>query len=613
MKINKITAETALVASFFALDVLLGLGLSRIAPFHVDEAHKIGETYYYDLFFAGRDVSSADWSGDFYARMNPPAAKYITGAWLASRGWAVKDLSLQREFERSWKDPAALRRQLPPGLLSSARAVSVFFGALTLLAVYLTGRFSGNALGGALGALLLACHPLFFYHASVALTDPILLFFMTAIVPAAAFAMRAATAPAGGPSGTAARAGLAGLSLAAGLLIAGAAGTKLNGALSAVFFALAMLAGLLISRSVFKDMPFLPSAVKASAVTALALCAAAALFIAMNPYLYTAPIHKLSAILRTYGDWMLKQALEPGPPLWTGAQKLAALGAYIFSLPAPLLSAWGFPLLFAAFFAGLACLAVQTREDLAGRRLPAWQLAVFAWLLVYGAGICAWLPVAWPRYSLPLVPPIALISGCGLACLLKFLFLAGGTKKKLRSQKDTLYRRAAAGAAVLAASLAVWYGGVARPPLPPAMLMTDGAGPAALLSRYEAALDRKPDDPLRTAYLADVRLAVGDADGAEALYRRAADMFAARPQGAEERVMTAQAELALARILLRGTRYGEAAAALKAHIEALVSVKSSLRSGDPKVLAEFDRLINESKELLAALPAERPSGKRRKS
>jgi hypothetical protein len=185
MKFNRrIIIEPVVLLLIFSGVMLLGVAAAGRAPFHPDEAHKIAETYYFYLLFVKHDPVHADWTRDFYARTNPPAAKYLMGAWLHLRGLPVRDLSLQRQFERLWRDGAELRRCVPGPLLRSARTVTLFFGVLTLLMVYLIGRLSGSAGAGILGALLLACNPSFRYHATIALYDTILIFFMTAVVPA---------------------------------------------------------------------------------------------------------------------------------------------------------------------------------------------------------------------------------------------------------------------------------------------------------------------------------------------------------------------------------------------------------------------------------------------
>ena len=70
---------------------------TRTAPFNIDEVHKISESYYFDLFFIRHDLRHADWNRDFYARINPPVAKYIMGAYLTAQGRGITDRSLQRQ------------------------------------------------------------------------------------------------------------------------------------------------------------------------------------------------------------------------------------------------------------------------------------------------------------------------------------------------------------------------------------------------------------------------------------------------------------------------------------------------------------------------------------
>src|SRR2546422_5259859 len=64
-------------------------------PFDIDEAHKLSESYYYHLFFEQGAWRHADWQADFYARTNPPLAKYVFRAALAAARPHLHDRRLQ--------------------------------------------------------------------------------------------------------------------------------------------------------------------------------------------------------------------------------------------------------------------------------------------------------------------------------------------------------------------------------------------------------------------------------------------------------------------------------------------------------------------------------------
>src|SRR5439155_1765407 len=153
-------------------------------PFEIDEAHKLSESYYYHLFFEQGAWRHADWQADFYARTNPPVAKYVFGAALAAAGLHVHDRRLQDDFAALWRTPDALRRKVPDAMLRVTRGVSVTYGALVCALLFWIGQRMAGLLAGILAASLLLANPSFLQTARGGLTDTILLFHLTLIVPA---------------------------------------------------------------------------------------------------------------------------------------------------------------------------------------------------------------------------------------------------------------------------------------------------------------------------------------------------------------------------------------------------------------------------------------------
>jgi hypothetical protein len=593
-----------LLVAFLAI-IRLGIGKAQTAPFHIDEAHKIAETYYYHLFFVDHDVANPAWHEDFYARMNPPVAKYIMGANLALHREAVLDLSLQQKFEQFWKTPQYLREQIPRSLLLHARSVSVVFAALTLVLLYLIGRLLGSPLVGILGALLLACHPIFRYHATIALTDSILTFFMTAMVPATVMTVDLLLSKDVAAPATTLRSRRGGRMVACVALTAvigaAAAGTKLNGVLAAVFFAVSMFAGLLLepARSQGARRPWL--AAKMAAVTAASLGLALILFVGINPYLYNAPVSRLLSTLRVQGDWMLKQALDPGQPLWTAVQKISAIGVYDFALPQSFFFKTGAPLLFIVFSMGVLCMVVDVLKAQATRRVCVCKVTVLVWMIVYGFGVGAWIPVTWDRYFLPLAPFIALISGYGIVAIFKTLRVLSGRVRFPRKGRKRIGGCALALGAALPMSLAIWYGVMDRSLLPPGVLLLNHGDAGAILGQYERASLRRAGNPLRMLYTADMKRSLRDPAGAASLYVQALGLLDDQPQRVEARIMEAIGRLGLAEAYYQMSRYSDAATMLESHLNALRNIKGTLRSNDPKVLEEFDRTIQEREQFLRDL------------
>jgi hypothetical protein len=602
---NRIAASKLLEPVLVAALCLVALGYclerTKTAPFHIDEAHKIAETYYYDLLFVQHDFAPSHWGADFYARTNPPVAKYIMGAYLAARGCMVRDLSLQEAFERDWANPRLLSKQVPRSVLLHARAVSALFGVLTLLMIYISGRLSGSRAAGVVGATLLAGNPLFRYHASVALSDCILMFFMTAIVPVSVMVLRSWTGPQGdaaptpGGSRSVAR-GLAWSALAA-VTMAAAAGTKLNGALSAGVFMLIMSAGGLLGRPRLAGASRRAVTIRIAAATAAVLCLSAVLYWGSNPYLHDAPLSKSLGMLKVYGDWMLKQAIDPGPPLWTAVQKLSAWGLFAFSAPQSAFFRGEIPLLFPLFFVGLASITLRlwARGRIYG--VEAGLVATLAWAMVYIPGVLAWVPLGWDRYFLPTAPSIALISGYGVVLLF-------GPLRRLRKRRAPAGDPAASKFHVLSAavpaiivSLVLWYGVMDRSLLPPQMVPAAAGKPEAVARRYGGPGMKYPGDPLRAIYAGDARLVLKDPSGASVFYLDAIEELGRRPQGKMERVMTAISRFSLAQAYDQMGRPSDAAKSLEEHIADLEGIVRTLTSGDQKVIGEFGRTIEERRAL----------------
>src|SRR5438093_7939995 len=204
-------------------------------PFASDEAHKLSESYYYHLFFEEGAWRHPDWQADFYARTNLPVAKYVFGAALAAAGWHVRDHRLQEDFGALWRTRDGLRRKVPDPVLRVARGVSAAYGALVCALLFWIGQRAGGPLAGLLAALLLLTNPNFLAAARRGLTDTILLFHLTLIVPASLWSVRTLRERSGWGRL------LATTALVPGLVVALATGSKMNGALTAPVYAASLV------------------------------------------------------------------------------------------------------------------------------------------------------------------------------------------------------------------------------------------------------------------------------------------------------------------------------------------------------------------------------------
>jgi len=610
-----VLAPLVLVGSLAYLGegIHVGSGGGDTPPFHVDEAHKLGETFYYHLFFEQRDLNHPAWTEDFYARTNPPAAKYLFGAVLAAAGRPVRDQQLQNDFEQHWEEPEELRRYVPDSMLRITRGISVVFGALLCMLLFIIGQRVGGLAAGLITAVLLLGNPHFEQCAQRGLTDTILMFHLTLIVPASLWSAgvlrRYWQGKAAG--GAVRRWWIVFLAtvFVPGLVIALAAGSKLNGGLTGPVYAISMLLTALLCSGA---TPLWRRLGLAFAVTCLAGVVAVAVFVAMNPCFHHDPIARVGGTLDVYRDWMIKQQIIPGGGLFTLHQKTTAAGYYSLrdpSLPLPrllgglhleALGSWLASLGFAVGLVHLAgrCLPGRQAASEAGRagsggaRIRVDAAVVLAWVIVCVAGITLWLPTSWDRYLLPPYLAVCLTTAIGLAALPGatgsiFRLFGGKSARRVRL-------RIAAGSAAAAALWCVlaFTSWVIAP-----ILLRD---PAAWTD--PDAVDAHSSSPTFRHHLGLLFLQWG-------MNRRAAEQFETalslldrdlqdRPSAAVQRCCLLY-DLARARAAT-GNRAG-GAEALRQHIAALEKLRDGMTSTDPYVRGAYDLNVAERREALAGM------------
>jgi tetratricopeptide (TPR) repeat protein len=581
-------------------------------PFDPDEAAKISDAYYYHLLVDRRALDDPAWSEGFYARTTPTVGKLLFGAALAAAGERVEDLALQHGFDALWRDPAELRRHVPDAWLRTARLAAALCGALAAAALALVASGLGGLVAGVAAACLLLGHAGFARVSGQALTDAPLLFWLAAAPLVFAPALRALARPGGGPRGP--RAVLAlGLSavLAPAGLVALAAGTKPNGALAAVAYALA-LAGAAFAggrRGLARRLA------GAAAVASLAAAAALALFVAANPYLYAEPLAKLVAGAAVWRDWMLKQQIDPGGALYGAGQQLAlAVHLTLRSGELPLVRAFGDPgrwLGIGLFAAGVATLTARMTSA-ARRRDPA-ALVVAAWAATLVLGVALSLPIVRGKYLLPAYLPVCVVQALGAAALLR---LPG----RARAARDG--ERSAAGPGRTATPVAVGLGAALLlapgSPLVDASLLhpilVPDAFRGARLAGYREGVAAHPDSPVRRYHLAIAYGVRGRfAEGASELEAALAGL-AADGGDTSARVLRADALFGLAQYRAALGDREAAARALAEHLAELEGLRDAMRSHDPFVRAEFDVSIALRRDALQghgeAAAAQRAGGAR---
>ena len=581
-------AVVAFVAAFLYLSsgVRVGAGGDQ-PPFDIDEAHKLSESYYYHLFFETGEWRHPDWHADFYARTNPPVAKYVFGAALAAAGLHVHDRAIQIEFERLWRTPDALRAHVPDAMLQVTRRVSAAYGAGIVALLVGVGWSVGGPLAGLLAGLLLLTLPTFVDNARVGLTDSILVFHLLLTLPATLWAARTLRRPRLAPRSAVLAA------VVPGVAIALAVGSKLNGALTGPLYCLALLAAAVTEPGELGRRQQIVLALLATGATAVV---AFGLLVLLDPTLQSGPISELRDAFVVFGDWVTKQQLDPGPPLLSDRERAAFVGFFTLRSPALLLprlaGALGGPLMAAGFGLGLVRLAArvvpaQDAEEERSERLSRGDAAVvLVWIAGVLVGVTAWIPVVWERYVLPPSVAVELLVALGLV---GGPLAPGSTRTRL-----ALLAAAAAGLGIL-----VWR---AADPcwVDPSVMPSIGA-PGVQQAYLDAALAHPESVTLQqhagTLWLMRER-------GAEAGERlEAALALLDRPPQAERSAIVRRCTLGQALVQARVLAHDEGGAheAALAYVAALEHLEADIRTTDPQVVAELDQLMTNARQLAARL------------
>ncbi len=580
-------------------------------PFHIDEAHKLGESYYWHLFFERRDLNHPAWRDDFYARTNPPIAKYLFGAGLALAGYHVHDQQLQTDFEALWRRPTELRQKVPDGMLRVSRGLSATFAAgVCALVCVIAMRISG-ASAGVIAALLLLLNPYFAYYGRLGLTDSILLFFMTLTVPVMIWAAGAvrrewmSDRPAGGWGHRLL------ITIAAGalpgLVVGLATGTKLNGAMAggvvSAGFALIAVFPARTAHIGWGRRLGIPALCEL-----LAIVVAIGLFVGLNPYYHAQPLSRFVETLRTYQDWTLKQQVDPGGGLLDVCQRTAAVG--YFSLRSTLLpfahymDGVGVWLAGLVFVFGLIVLAVRSWRSLPladhskGTRsleasLDLGTIVVMIWVILYVVGTLCWLPLAWRRYLLVPYVPVTVAEAVGLAELVRAL---ARLTDNLGTWDDVGARLVPVlgivGAGLMSAALVMTSWIITPERLEPEILSEIPL--PTLEEMYVAAAKQDPNEAVFHYHQGLALMRRGIHRRAAACFEKAMHTLPPASEGdSATTIRRCRISYDLARARTAAGQSTAAAGAWRDHMRILEMLVGAMVSHDPKVRAEFEQLIDE--------------------
>jgi hypothetical protein len=173
----------------FAFGLWQNLTALHTSQFHPDESRWLNRAHYL-LDFA--HPLSAVWEDRYLTRGQPPMGSYVTGIGLLLQGRDLTtngpwDFHYGNESTTTWN---AIKGNMPAAAdIEAARRTNAVVGALSCAVLFLIVARLTNAIGGFIGGVFLAFHPLQIYLASIGVSDAVFtLFFALATLAALALA-----------------------------------------------------------------------------------------------------------------------------------------------------------------------------------------------------------------------------------------------------------------------------------------------------------------------------------------------------------------------------------------------------------------------------------------
>lgn len=613
-----IGAVVVFAISFLFLSCHLKVGKDQdTPPFFIDEAHKLAESVYWSLI-SDLDIGNPAWNEDFYARTNPPFGKYVLGISLELANKNVHHQQLQQHFEQLWKTPDLLRNQVEDSALLITRRTSSFFAALSCMVLFLIGYRIGGFFVALFSALLFIINPIFIYHGLIGLHDSLFLFLFSTICLATIYSAAALERWFEKARRIDGYKGFIRLFLLVqvlpSLLIAMAAGTRLNG-----FLALAVYAGG-ISSGFFYGPLFPGNRSREMGVRLLVIFCTCflsyAIFLLINPYYYSNFLYKTINTIQACGDWIVKQQIEPGGGLFTLRERFTTVGFGILRaqyLPFNMLfGSVGTFLTTASFLVGVLSLVNKTVEkkpsvvrdtgffdNIHTTKRDAVSVLIWSIICVFGTAI--WLPLNWTRYlMIPMIGSTVLCS-FGFGSILKLV--TGNIWGRFEAERMGLRLRHAA-VCVVVIGLTIILGFTSLV-IDPALIDPDGINSFSSSPREQIYLEARSESISTIAIYRNHAILLidqkryGEAEGKlseamEILLHHVSDMDSLR-------VLKYQILAGLAKARFETGNIAGAAAAKGLQVAVLKEIKTNMKSSDPFVARSFDQIIEVLGEELKAM------------
>ena len=365
-------------------------------PFHGDESSRIASSASFEAFIQG-DFDSPLWEESYWTLTQPPLSRYVIGIGRSVGGYEPSDLN--RHWNWSLDDAANIKRgSLPdPGLLWWSRLPMAILTVLAGLSLFYLARALAGAVAGYVALLLYASSVYLRQTLLVAMGEaPLLVCLLLAALIAVWALPHWEEAVARRPIHLLRLRPLAGL-LLVGVWSGLAGAAKLNGLAGAA-------AGLALVTAISLTQPGAISLKSRLAALILggAILTGAALgaFVAVNPFLYPAPVERAIA-MADHRVTEMQEQYEAIPPsrITDPAMRLSLLSERVFQTHA----AWTFtgarPLNIGLTLLGLAYLLMKAWRWLWRRQTSGAATVTLAFGAVT-AGPALLTPLDWPRYYL---------------------------------------------------------------------------------------------------------------------------------------------------------------------------------------------------------------------
>ena len=376
----------------------------RVA-FHGDESIKIAMGRYFGHFFLDRDFAHPAWQRSHDTLTQPPGFRYIVGAGLWLQGHRLE--ALNQPY--NWRDPETQNRRegrVPTStVLMDARRVAVLFSAAAVALLYVVGVQLGAPLAGIVAALLAGASPYLREHFTRALAESPLVFFTLAGLVLSVWIFRRSPP----------RFGLVS-AIGTGFILGLGAMTKLTAVLSAPALGAACLGAALATRLRGDHRGWWHPLVWGTTAALLGW----ALFVALNPFLWPAPVGRTADLFR-YRQFEIDRQMRNHPNV-----AIRDLGDRVTVIldRALVRRTWASATLRVPVDVPLAAIGVGSLlllswRDWRQRRLIGPAAVVILWLLAYLVGITWGYGYDQARYVAPVFLLAALLSGLGAETLLR--------------------------------------------------------------------------------------------------------------------------------------------------------------------------------------------------